>query len=238
MRTGPSAAFGRMIKRSNQLILLLLSVLLAFALSFWQPLLMQSPKTAWTYGDIVILAFFTIGVFLAIYKSSSIFLTPGQDQLIEDLLRAMRKGLKLASKRSDIRITLRTYDTELNGLRYRASWPRIDAQNEKDNRQVIPCAGKDAEMFVVAQAFNDRLAILANAGGVYPSQFNIAPNLRSVLAAPVFDYEEIVYDDRPLGALSCDFSTTVEDTNIDSEEAKQMALRFAFLVFKILSRRY
>ncbi len=105
-----------------------------------------------------------------------------------------------------------------------------------DYDRPVPYAGAGSDIFVIAEAYLSRDAVARNLPIDHlartPSHVAVWPDIRSVIAAPIRDFDDP--DCVPLGTISLDCDRTLEALKLDQVESQEMARIYAAAVYRLL----
>jgi hypothetical protein len=185
-------------------------------------------------GNVTVFLLVAIACFVATVLLTNSF-SRDRKLVVKQFLEALARALIFPQTDSNlaIRATCRIYNKKKQHLETYAFY---GDPADADPFQPIPTDGERSKPFSIVKALKEKRIVASDIppGAKYPDDIRVWKRIRSVLAAPLRDYDEFGPQGEVLGTISFDSSKPLTALHFDKEGAREICRISASCIYRIL----
>ena len=228
-------SLGALLRKHVGLVQLILDFFLAISVAVYANLLTlhQFKYREVGYWNLLVLGFGLI--VLLRYRITRQFSIKTQRRVAENILQAAARTLALPKRggENSFRAACHLYDARHKELKHFCHWSSFW---HADWDQSIPCNHPRSEKFVIVRAFKYRAPEAKNLEDDERSNLLVPvwSGIKSVIAAPIRDFNNPDPEAEPLGTISFDSSLTLQQARLDTDQAKEICRIYASSLYELM----
>jgi hypothetical protein len=169
------------------------------------------------------------------YGSTRIVSVSRKRDLVDRLLATSAMALIFPASSVPIRVSCRLHDRSARMLNPFTAWSQ---HVHDDFHDPVPCDGPDSGIFVIVRALKQNRTIAEDLPNDHldhtPASVHVWRDLKSVLAAPIRDFNDLSPEAEVLGVLAFDSAKPLSENLFDSATARDICCAYASCIFRLL----